>query len=117
MNDKPKYIGQGYAQGDILFMPVNKIPENCREFPRENGKLVIALGEVTGHHHRIEEPTTKGWVDEEDQVWVQVNDLINDVNLVHEEHGQITLPPGNYRVINVQREFQSEKGEIRRVVD
>lgn len=112
-----KPIARSYAQGDVLLIPVASVPANVKTFPRKDGKLILAYGEVTGHHHRIEEPTTEGWVDENDQVFIEVKDLINEVRLTHEEHGPITLPPGAYRVIRAQREYLTPKGvnEVARI--
>lgn len=42
------------AQGDVLIAPLPNgvsISANATEMPLKNGMLVIAEGEVTGHHH------------------------------------------------------------------
>jgi len=41
-------------QGDILLVPVEKLPDGLTEVPREDGKIVLAEGEATGHLHMIE---------------------------------------------------------------
>ena len=43
-------------QGDILLVPVEKVPDGLTEVPRENGKVVLAEGEATGHLHAIYAP-------------------------------------------------------------
>jgi hypothetical protein len=43
-------------QGDILLVPVEKVPEGLVDVPRENGRIVLAEGEETGHLHMIEAP-------------------------------------------------------------
>lgn len=106
-----------FAQGDVLLIPIPSLPAGLQPFPRKDGKLILAYGEVTGHHHRIEEPTTEGWIDPSDNVFIEVKELLREVQLTHEEHAAITLPPGAYRVIRAQREFQSAKGITRQVVD
>lgn len=40
-------------QGDILLIPVKKLPDGLKEVPRQNGRIVLAEGEVTGHLHVI----------------------------------------------------------------
>lgn len=40
-------------QGDVLLVPVAKLPEGCTEVPLENGRIVLMHGEVTGHAHAI----------------------------------------------------------------
>src|SRR5258708_19796990 len=38
-----------YRQGDVLIIPVEWIPEKLDPVDRENGRVVLAHGEVTGH--------------------------------------------------------------------
>lgn len=47
---------KGYRQGDIRLVPVAKLPEDLTEVPRQNGRLVLAEGEATGHLHVIDAP-------------------------------------------------------------
>lgn len=44
---------QQYRQGDVFLVPV-KLPMGAAKSPAKDGKIVLALGEATGHHHRIE---------------------------------------------------------------
>ena len=43
-----------YRQGDVLIVPVESIPEELDPVDREDGRVVLAHGEVTGHAHAIE---------------------------------------------------------------
>lgn len=87
-----------YRQGDILIVRVDRIPEDAR--PVEH--CVIALGEATGHRHRIESGAEQLCTAAGDQ-YVRVVEA--QVELLHEEHGTVTLPgPALYRVVH-QREF------------
>lgn len=86
-----------YRQGDVGLVRVESIPENIAPVERDNGRIVLAYGEVTGHAHAI--------MDEAAQL-VRTNDtnerflrIVSSVDLRHEEHATVTLPPGNYRVI------------------
>jgi hypothetical protein len=42
-----------YRQGDVLIIPVESIPERLDPIGREDGRVVLAHGEVTGHAHVI----------------------------------------------------------------
>jgi hypothetical protein len=48
-----------YRQGDVLIVPVAEeaVPSHVERAPRESrdgrGRLVLALGEVTGHAHAV----------------------------------------------------------------
>ena len=38
-------------QGDVLIRRIKKLPEKTTPAPAENGRVVLAHGEATGHHH------------------------------------------------------------------
>lgn len=40
-------------QGDVLITPVSSLPAGSAEIPNDNGRIVLAYGEVTGHAHAI----------------------------------------------------------------
>lgn len=43
-------------QGDILLIPIESVPEGATPVALENGRYVLAHGEVTGHAHVIATP-------------------------------------------------------------
>lgn len=47
-----------YRQGDVLIIPVKNFPEQCEPVARENGQVVLAHGEATGHAHVITDSRT-----------------------------------------------------------
>ncbi len=42
-------------QGDVLIIPISdkKVSKSAKKLPRDNGRVVLAHGEVTGHAHAI----------------------------------------------------------------
>lgn len=44
-----------YRQGDVLVRPVSAIPADAKPIKRVGGRVILAEGEVTGHHHAISE--------------------------------------------------------------
>ena len=108
-----------YRQGDVLFKSIPKLPKGDSK-KRENG--VVAYGEVTGHSHAlaVEDRTTAEVLEIGAGLYVHVSDSgvriegAQGATFVHEEHGPITLPPGDYE-ITIQREYTPE--EIRNVID
>jgi hypothetical protein len=42
-------------QGDTMLLAVQALPKDVKEIPPENGRVVIAYGEVTGHAHAFYE--------------------------------------------------------------
>lgn len=105
-----------YRQGDVLFRRIDSLPAGPRK-KRENG--TAAYGEVTGHSHRlaVEDMRTAEVLEIGDGLFVHVSEAgirIEGATFVHEEHGPVTLPPGNYE-ITIQREYQPDS--IRNVID
>ena len=91
-------MGTQYRHGDV-FLREAVMPVTAVEAVRD-GDVVLAYGEVTGHAHRIKERTVRMW-SAGDQRYITVE---KPSDLMHEEHGTITLPPGSYEIIQ-QREY------------
>lgn len=117
-----------YRQGDCLLIPVNSIPADRTK--SATGKTVLALGEVTGHHHRFEhgDRVTAFWKEGDDNVMAGGTALRGNAthveyirvpapgaDLVHEEHSTIHVPGGDYLVTR-QREYDMMQG-VRAVAD
>lgn len=108
-----------FRQGDVLFIERGQMPKGDLK-KRENG--TVAYGEVTGHSHRLapQNMATAEVFECGDGLVVLVSEegisLAGDAgaSFIHEEHGTINLPPGNYDVI-IQKEYSPEA--IRNVVD
>ncbi|WP_067534039.1 hypothetical protein [Nocardia crassostreae] len=107
-----------YRQGDVLIVPLAEaaVPEKAVRAPSEprdaRGRLVLALGEVTGHAHAVQGPGRL--VREAGAFGPLLLHLPEGGRVVHEEHAAIGLPKGWYRVIR-QREYVP--GSVRIVAD
>ena len=103
-------------QGDVLLVAVTKLPTDVKDVTPEEGRVVLAHGEVTGHAHAVYErgtvdaPTVKMYQAEFER-FLQVS---LPVALKHEEHTAPTLPPMIYK-LPVQVQYTPE--EIKRVQD
>ena len=101
-----------FRQGDVLLVEVEAIPEGAQGVKRdEAGRIVLALGEATGHAHAIASPGARLYAMGENR-YLRVPK--GGATLLHEEHAVIPLPPGGYRVV-IQREYSPEA--VRRVQD
>lgn len=107
-----------FRQGDVLIVaiPEEAVPPSVHALPRQprdgRGRLVLALGEVTGHAHAVVGPGTLAREsDAFGQAWLH---LTENGRVVHEEHGVIPLAKGWYRVVR-QREYTP--GSVRVVAD
>jgi len=112
-----------YRQGDVLIERIDAIPDSATP-QKKSRKIILAHGEVTGHHHTLEVSDPADW-------WKQgeipttnekpsqlagelfVN-LKNGGAVTHQEHSKIELPKGRYRITR-QREYSPEA--IRNVAD
>ncbi len=101
-------------QGDVCLVEVKQIPKNAVEQP-VGKKLILAMGEVTGHHHRFE------FLDRADGVklyhvgaerYLHVAGITLD--LLHEEHDTVKVRPGKYLIPN---QVEYTPAELRRVAD
>ena len=128
---------QKYQQGDVLLVAVTKrvesdIRSECKiETGRDkDGKVILALGEATGHHHRFElnklDPgVTVSTVHERyggyggsgyrrDASYYLIEG--GPATLYHEEHNPLTVPPGLYRR-TIIREYDHISDTFREVWD
>ena len=122
-------------QGDVsLFRIVDDdMPAIGEPVPRENGRVVLAEGENTGHAHCIESehaalfelppqtraalarPEARRLAEQEAAVMRYLTILGQDAAaLVHEEHGRAIVPPGRYLVV---RQTEYSPADLRTVQD
>jgi hypothetical protein len=95
-----------FRQGDVLLVPIleSHLPEAVAPVARDaRGKLVLALGEATGHAHAVS-ATDAALVADAAELDRRFLRIVTDAVLTHEEHGPIPLPPGLYQVVR-QREY------------
>lgn len=103
-----------YRQGDVLIERIGSLPATLTKIDRENGRVILAHGEVTGHAHAIADSHADLYSSQQEAgvTFLEVRDAV--AALKHDEHSTIALPPGNYRVTR-QREYSPEA--IRNVAD
>jgi uncharacterized lipoprotein YehR (DUF1307 family) len=116
-------MAQYWQQGDVLIKQLPEDKSQRRSWglrnvedrkTKEVEELTVAYGEATGHSHKIV-GRIKNYVPEYASEEI-VFELLEEATIYHEEHGEITLPPGKYFIEQVQ-EFDHFRGEVRRVVD
>lgn len=106
-----------FRQGDVLFIRRDSIPAGKAK-KREDG--AVAYGEVTGHSHRLADLATAEVLEVGGGIFVRVSEEGISIDggpgatFIHEEHGPVSLAPGDYE-IRIQREYSPE--EIRSVID
>lgn len=107
---------QQYRQGDVLLVRVGDLPADARPLPREGGKVVLAHGEATGHHHAVLERDAElfapGEASAAAERYLRVGQ--GGATVTHQEHAPIALPEGVYEV---RRQVEYTPQAIVRVVD
>ena len=101
-----------YQQGDVLIETA-EIPKSAKKVQPKNGKLILAEGEATGHTHAIANTEKAELFEQDGRLWLGVK---KSVEVKHEEHHSITLPPGDFEVRKVQ-EYDHFFEESKDVVD
>ncbi len=92
------------------------------EIPREDGRVILAHGEVTGHAHAIGSKSAtlhapKGTAADDAAALLMGTRILKTarpVGLTHEEHSRIDVPSGTWGV-RIQRQF--DEGLSRPVED
>lgn len=111
-------VASMYRQGDVLIVPVaDEIAAGATaglraEARDPRGRMVLALGEVTGHAHAVVGPGDLYCPD--GPLAPAFLHVPSGGRVVHEEHGPIPLPRGWYQVVR-QREYTP--GAVRIVAD
>lgn len=110
---QPTKYNQG-RQGDVYIVRIDRLPKEAKRHENK-GDIILALGEVTGHAHRIKnrdavEYRTPGGI-----CFIEVPEKTNEpVTITHEEHGEHVLTPGIYEK-RISKEYTPS--EIRNVED
>ena len=107
MKNKPKQL----QQGDTIYIKRSAVPSGAKETGR--CKIVVAHGE-SGHSHVIES---------DDVIMMEIEGkkfLVNNgdagAEVLHEEHGKITVDPGIWQVGGV-REKDHFADLVKKVTD
>ncbi len=112
-------------QGDVLLQTIPRLPPRCEEIPVEPHRIVLALGEVTGHAHAIYDH----WAADSTAVYASPGlrarlleaangerylEVKATVTLTHEEHTAHLIPPGFY---HLPRQMEYSPDEFHSVGD
>lgn len=107
-----------FRQGDVMIRAVQAIPATAKAEPlRDDGRVTLALGEATGHHHSFFDRRVCMFRDDglgRTFVRVEAGESGEDAMLKHQEHTAIPVPPGYYELVN---QLQYTPEAIRRVED
>lgn len=111
------------AQGDILIIPVSKMPNGVKKVKATGKHFVVAHSE-TGHHHVVPVSQATMFALPADEFTAYITTKNKPVELKHERefdtHESIMLEPMMTYEVRRQRQFQpdpSPSRQVRRVID
>jgi hypothetical protein len=103
-----------YRQGDVMLKRIDQKPASAKPDKLDNGRIILAYGEVTGHAHAIAQDEANIFIDGTRRFLEVCYE--KQAHLKHEEHATIVLPPGTYEVLQ-QREYSCLTQMSRQVID
>ena len=98
-----------YQQGDVLFIPVEKKPDNLQV----KADKIVAEGEATGHMHQVIDENATVYVNKNGEIYLEASE---GATVTHQEHHKVTVPAGNYE-IKIVREYDPLEDEVHKVCD
>lgn len=116
-------------QGDVLLVPVEEVPAGAAEAGRdEASRIVLAVGEKSGHAHAIRNPEVTAFKMETAESDASNRALVDFIlvggsgaKLAHEyidmrkaDHDPIELEPGAYRVVQQRNYVAPPKHSLER---
>lgn len=103
-------------QGDVFIesAPASVVMPQHKPVAKDPRGVVLAEGEVTGHHHRIQSPEVCLLMAE--GIHERVMTVGAAAMLVHEEHAAIEIPAGTY-IVSQQVEYNWFEEASRVVAD
>ena len=99
-----------FRHGDLMIIRINKLSKNLQKVEGN----VLAKGEVTGHLHQLLVNKTENlqlYKNNDETLFFETKE---EAKLIHQEHKQIQIPKGIFRVMR-QREYSAK--ENRQVMD
>jgi hypothetical protein len=99
-------------QGDLWFEEVDSVPATAKKQKAAGARIILAHGEVTGHHHSVDADAADWWKEDngDQYIFAPVKTLVE-----HQEHGAVVLPANKTILVRRQREYSPEA--IRQVED
>src|SRR3990167_6013924 len=110
-------MNKAHLQGDIglKFITKEEFESIKGEIQKHNGEFVLALGETTGHAHRLKVKEPEQMVVIKDALGNLYIQLLEPGTLTHEEHGTHVIKP-SYRKLEHEREHDYFSLETRNVI-
>lgn len=111
MKPKPQTTKPLFRQGDVCLERIAHLPPGLSKQKPIEGRIILARGEVTGHHHSLDIDAADWWKSDTGEQFVTVTER---TPVEHQEHKPISLAKGVYKIIQ-QQEYTPQN--VRSVAD
>jgi hypothetical protein len=99
-------MNRQYRQGDVLLCAIDRIPPEAKPAPTNGDRVIVALGELTGHAHAFAAAEAQLFQEKSSRrSFLVIGE--KGARLCHEEHHPILVPEGRYGLRH-QREYTPE---------
>lgn len=101
-----------HAQGDLLFIRLPAAPKHLgktESVAPESGRIILAYGEVTGHHHSVPASAVISAIRTEGVTYLTLDQL---TSVEHQEHAPIALDPGVWKVVRQREATDTDEGWV-----
>ena len=96
-------MNRQYRQGDVLLCAIDRIPPEAKPAPTNGDRVIVALGELTGHAHAFAAAEAQLFQEKSSRrSFLVIGE--KGARLCHEEHAAILVPTGHYE-LRRQREY------------
>lgn len=119
-------IGDCAAQGDMLIICIDKLPENIKPIDIEDGKFILAHSE-TGHHHSVKYKEDIKFYSNDNNPFIAYLVVNNDAKCLiehersYDTHETIALMPTEQkdiqRIYEIRRQVEYTPEGLRRAQD
>lgn len=113
--------GDYALHGDVIITRIKELPKEFGKMEKSKDDC-LALGEATGHMHKLFraiDPDLPGKATFDlriDKDGIKFLRVLEPTIVRHQEHREITIPPGDYK-IGIQREYSPYEKLARSVAD
>ena len=102
-----------FQQGDVLGYRIKTLPSGAKKVTTKNGRIILAEGEATGHHHSIAATPEIELFEENGTLYLRAEE---DCTVIHQEHNPVGIKEGIFEIGTVL-EYDHFAEEARKVFD
>lgn len=102
-----------YRQGDVMIERIEQLPADFKAAPLENGRVILAHGEVTGHAHAFAEEDAQKFVAPEGDEFFRVigQRFVITLDVIRRWRGQVMVKHPEHGLIEFATRDVTDNGD------